>query len=160
MKIFLIRTLALAGLYFISLTSISMASASTPTRSPKVEKPLCRIEIDLAHPSTYFRNRGVPAVKVNARSLCNVIQREVALSVQLFKVGLLFDHLVATSKTNAALPSSQGKKVENNETFVLCKNKKVTRYYGIASATALINGQRVSAHPARSREIVPIACGT
>jgi len=99
-------------------------------------------------------------VKVNARSVCNVIQREVLLKVQLFKVGLFFDHLVATSTTKASSPSSQGKMVENNDTYKVCINRKVTRYYGVASATAIINDQRVAAPPARSREIVPIACGT
>jgi len=160
MKNFLTRTFTLVGLYSFSLASISIASASTPAPSHIAEKPLCRIEVDSAHPSTYFRNQDVSAVKVNARSVCNVIQREVLLKVQLFKVGLFFDHLVATSTTKASSASSQGKRVENNDTYRVCINRKVSRYYGVASATAIINGQRVAAPPARSREIVPIACGT
>ena len=160
MKNFLTRTISLVGLYSFSLASLSMASASTPNPSHIVKKPLCRVEVDSAHPSTYFRNQGVSAVKVNARSLCNVVQREVVLRVQLFKVGLFFDHLVATSATKASSPSSQGKQVQNNETFAICKNRKVTRYYGVATAMAIISGQRVAAPAARSREIAPIACGT
>jgi len=113
-------------------------------------KALCRIEVDYVHPSSYLANRGIRAIKVNARSICNVEQEKVELAVQLFKTGLFFDHFVTSSSTSPNDPKSQGLRVENNGTFAICKNSKRTEYYGVAFAQAIIAGERVSAPPARS----------
>lgn len=160
MQKLLTRMLAIAGLYSLSISSLAVAASPNRTISEPPKKPLCRIEVDRAHPSTYFKNRGLPTVKVNARSVCNIEQREVVLTVKLYKVGLFFDHLVASTQTNPGARASSGLRIQNNNTYAICKNKTLTRYYGIASATATIGGKRVAAPPARSLQIFPIKCGT
>jgi hypothetical protein len=150
----------LQGFALLGISSLAVAASPNPAVSQTPEKPLCRIEVDRAHPSTYFKNRGLPAVKVNARSVCNIEQREVVLTVKLYKVGLFFDHLVASTQTNPGARLSSGLRIENNNTYAICKNKTLTRYYGIATATATIAGKRVAAPPARSLQIFPIKCGT
>lgn len=148
------------GLYSLNFISAPIAAALPLTSAKTPQKPLCRIEIDYVHPSTYFRNRGIAAIKVNARSVCDVTQQEVILTVQIFKVGFLFDHLIRSTTTDANRPSSTGLRVENNQTSARCKDSKVTKYYGIAFATAVIAGQKVQAPPARSIKITTIPCGT
>jgi len=148
------------GLYSLNFISAPIADALPLPSAKTPQKSLCRIEVDYVHPSTYFRNKGIAAIKVNARSVCDVLQQEVVLTVQIFKVGFLFDHLVSSTTTDPIRQSSTGLRVENNQTSARCKDSKVTKYYGIASATAVIAGQKVQAPPARSIKITTIPCGT
>jgi hypothetical protein len=148
------------GLYSLNSISAPIADALPLPSAKTPQKSLCRIEVDYVHPSTYFRNKGIAAIKVNARSVCDVLQQEVVLTVQIFKVGFLFDHLVSSTTTDPIRQSSTGLRVENNRTSAHCKDSKVTKYYGIAFATAVIAGQKVQAPPARSIKISTIPCGT
>ena len=157
-----------SGLVFLSIASIPAALGAhpTPTKvshltpSQHREKPKCRIEIDTVHLSTYLKNKGIGAAKVNARSICNVTQLDVALTVQIFKVGFILDHLVSATSTNPSNPNSSGFTIKNEGTYVLCASRKRTSYYGIAFSKATIGGQRVGAPPARSLKITTLPCGT
>jgi len=147
-------------LYSLNFISAPIADALPLPSAKTPQKSLCRIEVDYVHPSTYFRNKGIAAIKVNARSVCDVLQQEVVLTVQIFKVGFLFDHLVSSTTTDPIRQSSTGLRVENNQTSARCKDSKFSKYYGIAFATAVIAGQKVQAPPARSIKITAIPCGT
>lgn len=138
---------------------------STPTVAatygPKSPKALCRIEIGKVHLSTYLSEvRKLRAIKVNAISICNVTQRNVKLTVRLYKVGFFHDYLVAHGSTDPSLPSSSGFRVRNQDVYMKCKSDTKSRYYGVAFAEAIIGGQRFVAPPARSVEIPSIKCGS
>ena len=76
--IFLITALGL------NLLTPALASAETP--KPKEVKASCRIEIDNAHISaSLLKNRKLKYLKVSARSICNVYQQRVTLTVEIFK---------------------------------------------------------------------------
>ncbi len=74
----------------------------------------CRIEIDDPHISTYASEyRGKKEVKVNVRSICNVLQTRVQLTVKIYKTTFFGNRLVAQSTTNPADPKSNGRTVLN-----------------------------------------------
>ena len=141
------------------LPALPIASASEPT--PKTSKPPCRIDIDNAHLSTsVFHRRGVRVVIVKARSICNVLQQRVLLTVQIYKTELLGDRLVTHSKTNPQAQSSSGYVISNNGTTKVCATTALTRYYGIAYSKALINGKWLYAGRTQSPKTISLACGT
>ena len=136
-----------------------VSSASTP--KPREIKASCRIEIDNAHISaSLLKNRKLKYVKVNARSICNVYQQRVTLTVEIFKAGKLSNQLVKTFSTKEGLPSSSGLVVKMNNAVVRCRNTNQTAYYGIAYAKALINGKWQYAGRTYSKSIILLGCGT
>jgi len=152
-SIFLITALG------FNLLKPDLASAETP--KPKEIKSSCRIEIDNAHISTsLLKNRKLKYVKVNARSICNVYQQRVTLTIEIFKKEKLSNQLLKTFSTNENLTSSSGFVVKMNNAVVRCRNTRETDYYGVAYAKALINGQWKYAGRTRSKIIEPLACGT
>ena len=152
-RIFLITILGI--LQFVPYVS----SASTP--KPREIKASCRIEIDNAHISaSLLKNRKLKYVKVNARSICNVYQQRVTLTVEIFKTGKLSNQLVKTFSTKEGLPSSSGLVVKMNNAVVRCRNTNQTAYYGIAYAKALINGKWQYAGRTYSKSIILLGCGT
>lgn len=147
-------------LFVTSVTPSAFASTTLESLTTTAPKANCRIEIDNVHPSSYFRNKGVSAIKVNARSICDVVQENVVLTVELYKTGFLFNHLITATSTNPSDPKSRGLRVENNMTFARCLNSRRTTYYGIAYAKATISGVVEQAPPAESVKKISIACGT
>ncbi len=154
------RTLALLVLPLAVVFTIIQTPSNAPA-SPKPTKPPCRIDIENAHISkTVYRHQGVRVVIVKARSICNVAQQRVLLTVIIYKTELLQDHEVTKSETNPLAPSSSGPIVSNNGTTRVCKTGELTRYYGIAFSKALINGKWLYAGRTRSPLTIPLACGT
>jgi len=152
-SIFLITVLG------FNLLTPALASAETP--KPKEIKASCRIEIDNAHKSTsLLKNRKLKYVKVNARSICNVYQQRVTLTVEIYKTGKLSNQLVRSFATKEGLSSSSGFVVKMNNAVIRCRNTRETAYYGIAYAKALIKGKWQYAGRTRSKIIEPLACGT
>jgi hypothetical protein len=151
--IFLISALGL------NLLTPALASAETP--KPKEVKASCRIEIDNAHISaSLLKNRKLKYVKVNARSICNVYQQRVTLTVEIFKKEKLSNQFIQSFRTKESLPSSSGLVVKMNNALVRCKNTRETAYYGVAYAKALINGKWQYAGRTYSKSIILLDCGT
>ncbi len=137
-----------------------LTSEASPLNSKEL-KASCRIEIDDPHISAYAsKYRGKKEVKVNVRSICNVLQTRVQLTVKIYKTTFFGNRLVAQSTTNPADPKSNGRTVLNYGTSALCKNDKKTNYLGIAYASAIIAGKKQYANKTQSRKIIPINCGT
>jgi hypothetical protein len=151
--IFLITALGL------NLLTPALASAETP--KPKEVKASCRIEIDNAHISaSLLKNRKLKYLKVNARSICNVYQQRVTLTVEIYKTGKLSNQLVRSFATKEGLSSSSGFVVKMNNAVIRCRNTRETAYYGIAYAKALINGKWQYAGRTYSKSIILLDCGT
>ena len=137
----------------------NVSSAATP--KPQEIKASCRIEIDNAHISaSLLKNRKLKYVKVNARSICNVYQQRVTLTIEIYKTGKFSNRLVRSFRTKEGLPSSSGFIVKMNNAVVQCRNFRETAYYEVAYAKALINGKWQYAGRTRSNLIVPLTCGT
>ena len=120
----------------------------------------CNIEIGDAHISeSLLRTRDLIAVKVNARSQCNKPIRSLVLTVEIYKVGLLFDHRVALKEVRVKGVVYQSRVIKNQHTFVKCRSNKWTKYYGIAYAEALINGKSMKTLRVRSENIERFQCG-
>ena len=137
----------------------NVSSAATP--KPQEIKASCRIEIDNAHISaSLLKNRKLKYVKVNARSICNVYQQRVTLTVEIYKTGKLSNQLVRSFATKEGLSSSSGFVVKMNNAVVRCRNTRETAYYGIAYAKALINGKWQYAGRTYSKSIILLDCGT
>jgi hypothetical protein len=151
------RTLGVALLLIIQLTSpfnAARAGVVTPPFTP------CNIEIGDAHISeNLLRTRGLIAVKVNAKSQCNKPIRNLVLTVEIYKVGLLYDHQVALKEVRVKGMILQNRVVKNQHTFVKCRSNKWTKYYGIAHAEALINGESMKTLRVRSENIERFQCG-
>ena len=141
------------------ISSMSFLLA-TPVNSESVKAP-CRIEVSLAHISKYISLKtGKQAVKVDAFSKCNVVQRKVTLTVELWKVGKIRNHLVVLRAKRSPGITLPGRQVENFNAFAFCKNYELTNYYGVAYSKAFIAGKWQFARHVLSLEIIPLECGT
>lgn len=158
------RTLLLRNFALQLALSLILNSALAPStfakETPGQFRASCRIEIDNAHLSKSIKRReGVDAVKVNARSICDVYQTNVSLTVQIYQEGLFRDYLRSSYTTNPTRATSNGFRVENKNSKWYCQTKKPSRFYGIAFSTATIGGQQFIAPRARSVTSVSLPCG-
>lgn len=152
-------SIALSILLFAQV--LQPSNAVPPIKSGQTTKPICRIEIDNAHISrSELRFDGRRAVIVKARSICNVVQNQVTLTVNIYKVEKFGHPLLRSVSTDPNQPTSSGKIVKNFDALVDCKNYKRTKFYGIAYSKALINGQWNYAGRTRSVNTIEINCGT
>ncbi len=153
--------IAIFAVFLIILPLLFSTPSNATTVRPKAPKASCRIEIDNAHISTsLLTHRKLKYVKVNARSICNVPQQRVTLTVEIYKTGLFGDHFVGRFETKEYLRQSAGLRVEIKDATVRCKNNEMTRYFGIAYAKAIIQGIWQYAGRTRSDGITPLHCGT
>jgi hypothetical protein len=156
MKSMKFNAIALSIILSIAITP----SANAKTSSESVKAP-CRLEVDYAHISKgKLKYEGATYVKVKARSICSVLQRQVTIKLKIMKRGDFFDHEVRTFQTNPAHSTSSGFRVEMNNALVRCKNEKLTYYYGVATSQALVGGQWVFAGETYSIKPKPLNCGT
>ncbi len=106
-------------------------SFTVPAAEPDVSPANCKIKfISWPHPST-----SVPgAVKVNARSQCDREVSEMTLSVSLMggSVRTLRETVTKTSGKSF---------VENEDTWVMCKNKDMRTFQGAAMGTSWEGGK-------------------
>jgi hypothetical protein len=124
-----------------ALLDTTMAPIANAVITPPITK--CHIEIDNPHFSRYiYRTKGIRAVKVNARSICNKPIRNLVLRVQIYKVGFLRDYLVSSEEVSANYVV-QNRGFENENTYVECLDQQWSKYYGIAFATADIEGRHL-----------------
>jgi hypothetical protein len=148
---------------FTTLPTIIMlsVSASAADSAEPLKKPICRIEIDNAHISRHELKFGSRrAVIVKARSICNVVQEQVTLTVNIYKVEKFGHPMLESISTDPLDPKSTGKVVTNYKNSIDCLNYKRTKFYGIAYAKALINGKWNYAGRTRSVKTIEINCGT
>ena len=124
-------------------------------------KAPCRLEVDYAHISHgKLKFEGKNFVKVKTRSVCSVPQRQVTITLKIMKLGEFYDHEVATFRTDPLLPTSSGFRVEMNNAFVQCKDRRKTFYFGVATSKALVGGKWVYAGETYSINPKPLDCGT
>jgi hypothetical protein len=151
---------------FLSLITFLSVTAADPSHSyaadpSKQPKPPCRIQIGKAHISSWaFAKFGYRAVKVNAFSKCNVPQSKVTLTVEIWKRGKFTNTQVASTVVKSPGVTLPGRKVENLETLRRCKTFDETKYFGVASAKAFIQGKWQYARDTYSLEIESLKCGT
>lgn len=162
MRIFNKFRIALLVSFIVFLTTnIYLRSASASDLPKQVQKPICRIEIDNAHISRHELKFGSRrAVIVKARSICNVLQEQVTLTVNIYKVEKFGNPLLRSVSTDPNRTTSFGRVIRNYDNLVDCENYKRTRFYGIAYAKALINGKWNYAGRTRSFKTIEINCGT
>jgi hypothetical protein len=67
--------------------------------------------------------------------------RNLELNVEIYKVGLLRDYQVAKEKVEIPGLIYANKVIKNETTYRKCLSQKTTKYYGIAFASAVIDGQ-------------------
>jgi len=150
--------ISIALFLIANLYSDAAIAAQSPEPGPKTK---CFIEIGDPHLSTYLNERrGLKAVKADAESRCNFFQKNVILTVTIFKVGRFSNHFVKEFRTDPANPKSSGFTVKNWQTYRQCKNEKVTIYFAIAASQAEINGKLLRTVKARSDNSEPLECGT
>ena len=144
------------------LLTLQLVSPLNPAYSGFVTPPatLCNIEIGDAHISkSLLRTRGLIAVKVNAKSQCDKPIRGLALTVEIYKDGLLFNHRVAKTEVMVKGIVIQNRVIKNQKTYVKCKSNKWTNYYGIAHGEAIVNGESMKTLRVRSENIERFQCG-
>lgn len=154
------RLVNLAPFVLIITAFISNAPATAANSKDEVKAP-CRLEVDYAHLSSgKLKLEGRKYVKVKARSICTVPQRQVTITLKIMKLGEFYDHEVRTFQTNPLAPSSSGLRVEMNNALIRCKDKRETYYFGVATSKAIVGGQWVYAGATYSINPKPIKCGT
>lgn len=121
----------------------------------------CNIRVDDPHISKYIlRTRGYFAVKVNAQSTCDKSMRNLELNVEIYKVGLFRDYRVGKNIVQIPGLIYANKVIKNELTYTRCRSQKPTRYYGIAYASAVIDGQPKETLKVASAKTVTLNCGT
>ena len=131
------------------------------TANPASPKLPCRIEVSNAHISKdVWIKTGKRAVKVDAFSTCHLPQSRVTLTVELWKTGQPFNHFVFKTITRSPGVTSPRVRVENFNTYIFCKNRDLTFWYGVAYSKAFIGGKWQFARHVLSQKIEPIECGT
>ncbi len=156
-----LRSTALTTILLVLFTFGMTIQSSATASKPGIPKPSCRIEVDDAHISSSMQKHlKVDVLKVNARSICNVRQDRVTLTLIIYKIGFFSDHFIHSSETNPLTPSSSGLIVKIQDAKVACKNNQPSSYYGIAYAKAFINGKWQYAGKTRSANIRNLRCGT
>ena len=160
MKTYILKLLTLISLVTL-IPVLSSPMAYSAIFAPYAPKAICRIEIDNAHYSTSMsRFEKTKYVKINARSVCNVIQSQVTLTVEIYKTGRLGPIFLRKFSTNPASRSSRGLIVKMNSAMLLCKNNTETTYYGVAYSKAIINGGWQYAGRTKPPLNIPLKCGT
>ena len=153
-------SLSLATLVFLISTFSTASFSATPTPTSRSPKATCRIEVDDAHISTSIqRNSGIRVVKVNAKSICNVRQERVTLTLEIYKVGKFSNYLMHRSQTNPNSSKSSGLIVKIQDSKVLCINSKPSSYFGVVSSKAFIQGKWQYAGNTRSVNVIKLNCG-
>jgi len=133
--------------------TIGTVPAHSSNQDPFGNPAGCKLFVDDAHLATSVRN----SVKVNAHIECAVGVDTLTLVVILYKKHFLGS---AAEVQAVNVTENNGQAVlQNQGTFVSCKNRKLTTWYGQAVAEAKEAGQlyyqiRVSPHT------VTLDCGT
>jgi hypothetical protein len=154
------RKFKLIAVFTIIAISIAKFTGPVYSSAPTAKSP-CRIEVSIAHISKdILAKTGRRAVKVDAFSKCNVTQSKVTLTVELWKVGEIGNHFLTLRVKRSSGITMPGRHVENFATFVFCKDRILTNYFGVAYSKAFIAGKWQFAHHVLSRKIIPIHCGT
>lgn len=149
-------TTTVGATFLLAITFFGIQSASPA--SPKLP---CRIEVSNAHISKdVWIKTGKRAVKVDAFSTCHLPQSKVTLTVELWKTGQPFNHLVLKTITRSPGVTSPRVRVVNFNTYAFCKNGDLTSWYGVAYSKAFIGGKWQFARHVLSQKIEPIECGT
>jgi len=100
------------------------------------------------------------AVKVNAYSKCDKPMRNLKLTVELFKVGFFNDDQVAKEEIDIPGLIYANRVVRNQSAYIKCKDTKRNRFYGIAYASGVIDGEFKKTLHVFSEQTVSIKCGT
>lgn len=120
----------------------------------------CNIEIDDPHISeNLLRTRNLRAVKVNARSKCNKPMRDLVLTVEIYKVGLIRDYQVAKEELSVMGNIYSNRVVKNQKTYAKCEDRRESKYFGIAYASAIIDGKPTKTLKVLSESTKLLKCG-
>lgn len=147
--------------FIAQMTFLIPAPAFIEHAMASESKPPCRLQVGIAHISTnLFERSQVRAVKINASSVCNVPQTNVTITVEIWKTGLLGNHLVWNHTIRSLRTTYPGFQVNNFSTYRKCKDETPTNYYGVSYSKALINGKWQYARHVLSNKITLLKCGT
>lgn len=146
------------------LALIFILEASTPSLSAQgvVTPPLtkCNIRVDNPHISNYIlRTRGILAVKVNARSKCDKSMRDLKFTVEIYKKQFFRDKKVAGGMTVVNGYIYPNNIIRNEKVYYECASQDPNKYYGIAYASAIIDGKSKQTLQVTSAETVTLNCG-
>lgn len=120
----------------------------------------CNIEVDNPHISeNLLRTRNLRAVKVNARSKCNKPMQDLVLTVEIYKVGLFRDYQVAKKEISVRGVIYANKLVKNQKTYTECENERNSKYFGLAYASATIEGKSKKTLKVMSERTELLECG-
>jgi hypothetical protein len=151
----------LALIPLILSANLANPIANSASIAPYLPSAICRIEIDNAHISTTMNKYQLGKfVKINARSVCNVSQSQVKLTLEIYKTGRFGSIFIAKFQTMPSDIGSVGLIVKINGALVTCKNNKKTTYFGIAYSKAMIAGSWQYAGRTRSPLNISLNCGT
>jgi len=155
----IIRKLVQTIVALLLLLASTPAFASNSTlNEPKAP---CRLQVGIAHLSTdLYEKLRIRAVKVNASSICNVAQANVTITVEIWKTGMLGNHLVRARTIRSPGTTFPGSRVNNFSTYSNCRDKAPTNYFGAAYSKALIDGKWQYARHILSKKIILLKCGT
>ncbi len=141
-------------LFAFNFIILAPGQAVTPPTSK------CNIRIDDPHISkSLLRTQGIRAVKINARSQCDKPMINLTLTVEIHKVGLFSDHRVRITSSIVRGFIAANQVIKNQKTYSVCISRKDSRYYGIAYATATINGKIMKTPKVISEKTLTFDCG-
>ena len=121
----------------------------------------CNIKIDDPHISeNLLRTRNLRVVKVNARSKCNKSMRDLVLTVEIYKVGLIKNYRVAKEEFSIMGNIQANRVIKNQKTYAKCEDRRESKYFGIAYASAIIDGKPSKTLKVLSEKTKLLKCGS
>ena len=146
------------GILISTALLLLMSNSSSVATEPRTN---CNIRLDNPHLSAALqRTKGVVAVKVNARSKCDKAMQNLVLTVEIYKVGFLRNELVRREKREVLGYIPPNKIIKNYRTFKQCISSRMSKYFGKAYATALIDCRTYATPAVWSAKTIALPCGT
>ena len=99
-------------------------------------------------------------VKVNAQSICDKVIKSLKITVEIKKLGFISDHEVIKTVKEAPRELMSNEEFKNEDTFAICTSSKETTYYGVAYASAIIDGKPMRTLKVLSAHNGKLRCGT
>jgi hypothetical protein len=145
-------------LFTIIFEAINPSIDALGAVTPPVTK--CNIRVDNPHISKYIlRTRGILAVKVNARSKCDKFMRDLKFIVEIYKDGFFWDKKVGGGLTVVNGLIYPNRIIRNEKAYSECSSQLPTKYYGVAYASAIIDGESKQTLKVTSAETITLNCG-
>lgn len=86
--------------------------------------------------------------------------RDLVLTVEIYKVGLIKNYRVAKEEFSIMGNIQANRVIKNQKTYAKCEDRRESKYFGIAYASAIIDGKPSKTLKVLSEKTKLLKCGS